>query len=522
VIVATANHYLVDAFGGAVLVLASLVVGRRWEQWRDRRQVRIGHLVPSADAFFLHVEDGAEPAAPQQVGGVVILDVSVLPGGRLSRDRLEEVLRAAAPQMPRFRQRLSRPGGVADARGSLGGRLARWRRWRWVPAEDLDWDWHVQERDLHGADGGPGGLEALHALVGELARTPLPRDRPLWRAFTVHGVGPSQGAMLLVVHHVVSDGIGTVAQALSFLEPVPGGQEWAGLESARARPGRLKRLGAIVVGVAQLATDGRPKGRMPESADGARGFLTIGVDLEQVRATAKLHRVRVSDVLLAGAAAGLAHSAPQLAAGPRPTVKVAVPLMVQAPDDTAEGNLTAAVMLDLPLEPEQAQHDNPGVDQLRLIARRSRGLYSGTRALASRWVMQLVGSVLPPPGHAWFARFFYGRRIFQAIVSNMPGPDVPLTLGGAPLQLVFPLLPLAPGAPLALGSLGWNGQMCLGVSYDPALIGDPGSFAAAVRARIEQLGSEHLESGQVGSAQLGSGRDDADGPHSSTNVSLAR
>jgi diacylglycerol O-acyltransferase / wax synthase len=72
-------------------------------------------------------------------------------------------------------------------------------------------------------------------------------------------------------------------------------------------------------------------------------------------------------------------------------------------------------------------------------------------------------------------------------VSNMPGPDVPLSLAGTPLAGVYPILPLAPGAPIAVGALGWDGVLSVGVAIDPALIADPSVLAAAMTAVYTEL-----------------------------------
>ena len=90
--------------------------------------------------------------------------------------------------------------------------------------------------------------------------------------------------------------------------------------------------------------------------------------------------------------------------------------------------------------------------------------------MASRFVMQLTGTALPAPLHALFARTVYGHRYFSAIVSDMPGPPTQLYFLGARLEAAFPLLPLAPSAPIAVGALGWNGTMCIGMATDPALV----------------------------------------------------
>jgi hypothetical protein len=164
--------------------------------------------------------------------------------------------------------------------------------------------------------------------------------------------------------------------------------------------------------------------------------------------------------------------------------------MVRDPGAAAEGNVTAAVMMDAPLDAR------PEDRRLADIARRSRRLRTGTRALASRFVMQSVGDLLPRPVHAWFARTVYGGRFFHAIVSNMPGPEVQLTLAGAPLRQVYPLLPLAPTAPLAAGALGWNGWLCVGIALDPALVPDAGTLTAAIEAVFDELRSSSPDPGR--------------------------
>jgi diacylglycerol O-acyltransferase len=181
-----------------------------------------------------------------------------------------------------------------------------------------------------------------------------------------------------------------------------------------------------------------------------------------LRSTARAHGVRPSDVLLAAVAGALPRVLPpdRLPA----QVRTAVPLMMRDPATAAEGNVTAAVLMDLPLTAGSES------DRLADIAEASGRLVSPTRAMGSRFVMQLTGSALPAGLHAWFARTVYGRRYFSAIVSDMPGPPRQLFLLGARLEAAFPLLPLAPGAPVAVGALGWNGVLCVGVATDPAVV----------------------------------------------------
>ena len=95
--------------------------------------------------------------------------------------------------------------------------------------------------------------------------------------------------------------------------------------------------------------------------------------------------------------------------------------------------------------------------------------------------------LLPVPLHARFVRTVYGSKYFQAIVTNIPGPDGELSLAGSPVQLVYPIVPLAPGTPLAVGALSWNGSLSLGITADPALVADVRELCDATVAVIDEL-----------------------------------
>lgn len=454
VIMATANHYLLDAVGGTICVMAGIALARIFSRPPSRGPK--GTRVAAADVFFLYVESAH---SPQQVGGLLILDSAEDRGAAPTRDQLETVVRSQLHRLPRFTQRL--------------GPISRWRRPRWLTVTDLDWAWHVTSHDLRTEADGPAGVEALKAYVAELEATPLPRDRPLWRLVAVPGVTPDSSAVVLVVHHAIADGLGTVQHALALLEPAV-----TKTATANGDIGRVRRLSATAVGLAQLARDGRPTWRAAEVEAPGRSFGTVSLSLDEVRRVARRLEAKVTDLILCLVAGAVS----RVLNGDEPggnQLRVSLTLMV--PRAGTEGNATGAAMVDVPLG---AQDETARLDE---IARRSRRLRSGSRAIASRFVMDSVGELMPPLAHAWFARTVYGRRYFHAIVSNMPGPEVQLTLAGHRLARVFPILPLAPGSPIAVGALSVTGHLGLGISAHPLFIPDMAAFESAVADVYDDL-----------------------------------
>jgi hypothetical protein len=411
---------------------------------------RIGVALPSSDSFFLHVEAAG---APQHVGGVVVFEPTS-DTAALSVEHVRELVRGELERLPRFRQRLAP--------------TSRWRRPRWVDVPEIDWPLHVSERRS------PNGPAGLRQIVAELAESPMPRDRPLWRIVMVREVGPGQSAMILLLHHAVADGIGTVIQALQLLRPR------IDLPAATGRPpSRTQLTMATIAGLAQLATDGGAGSGFAEASP-RREFATADLDLAAVRRAATARGVRVTDLVIGLVADAVAATHPEAARVLGGRIRVAVPLMVRDSTAAAETNATAAVMVDAPVD------GRPIEELLAEVARRTKRLRTPTRAVASRFVMATGLRALPEPGAGWFARTVYGRRFFHAIVSNMPGSTQPLSMDGVTIASVYPILPLAPGSPITVGALSWAGTLGIGLATDPVVF-DADLLAARMKLTLDLL-----------------------------------
>ena len=450
VIVATGNHYVLDAVAGFVLAVLCVAVVGRPEPGTTR--------VPPADAFFLHVET---PSAPQVVGGVVQLSAPP------SLAVLEEVHREALTKLPRFDQRLTRRSVL--------------HHWRWQRVDELDWSWHVVDARTLGL----GGL-TLDELVGRLAAMPLPRDRPMWRMVGAE-LPDGRGAAILLAHHVCADGVGLVTGTMSIFRPR---FEAHGLLGPVAPPpGRLR----TVAGLGGLASDTvRGGGRMRLPSGAGHEFASLHLPVGQVRAAARRHRAGVPDLLLSLVAGALGS-----VSGRSGLLRVSMPLTTRQAGGPTEGNRTGTILVDVPVA--------PGVRPApAALAAQVDELTGSGRPAAAQLVQRLFG-LLPAPLHRLVSRAVYGRGTFGAIVSCMPGPRARLTLGGPPVEAVFPMVPLAPGTAVAVGTLTWNGRLCVGLETDPALV-PAAVLAAALEAEFAAVMDRSAGAGDAADQTAGAGQ----------------
>jgi diacylglycerol O-acyltransferase / wax synthase len=489
VVIATGNHYVLDvAAGGGIVAIAAgeerirAVAVRRWRSARDGTRVdgssvdgssvdgssvdgsrvdgaRVdGTRVAAEDEFFLHVET---PTVQQPVGGFVLLDLDRA-DGELDLARFRRLLAERAPGMPRFDQRL------------LPATRRRHARWQTVP---LDIDQHVLEHRLPAG----GGRAALADFVSRLTELELEYDRPLWRLWFVPDVGDRQAAAVAIMHHAIADGLGVVDILRQLFEPPLPPPDLSGAH----RPGRAMHAGLAVVGIGQLAIDGRAD-PLPYSGrlSGRRTFRCALTPLDPVLELARHTGTRVTDVLLAATGEALAQG--ECRGSIRQRLRAAVPVTTRlpAPPGTGRaaqpGNLTAAVRLDVPLA------GMAPLARLGAVHGLAEGRRRSARPFGAAAVIRLLG-LLPPFLHRLAARGVYRGRHFTAIVSNMPGPSVPLSLAGAPIQDVYPILPLAERVPLAVGSLGWAGQFCVSITADAERLPAADTLAQRIVEAIEKM-----------------------------------
>lgn len=463
-----------------------------------RTRLRGVELLPSHDAFFLHVET---PSVQQHFGGLAILDPSTSPGGRFLRDDLAGILRDRLHLLPRLRQRLAYPAGNLS-------------RPVWVDDPDFDIDRHVRRAILPP----PRGRRELVDLIQAVISRPLRRDRPLWEVHVVEDMD-GYGVMIIKVHHSMGDGLSVIQLATALMmdrspevervEPVPwrprvvpegslvrgalAGQFLSpAVEAAafvrdfmRAPRTELRRAGAATAGILELARAGQaPPGPLNTAIRGSRRrYAMTEVPIADIRRIKSSLGGTVNDVVLAAATTALHRLL--VARGERTTggeVRVMVPVSIRTRAQTlAMTNRTSTLSLDLPLGAMSA------TERLAAVARVTHSLKKSHQAEAARLIMDSLGVVAPPSLHRFLARKMYRGRWFNVIVSNIPGAQTTRYMSGCRLVAGYPLMPLAEDVPLTIGATRWAGTMGFGLTGDWDLAPDLDDLGAAIDESFADL-----------------------------------
>ena len=449
------------------------------------------------DASFLYLE---EPGTPMHVGGVLILEAP--PGGL---EALAALVEARLSLVPRYRQR------VAEVPGHLAGPV-------WVDDPEFDIAYHLRRSGLPR----PGTEAQLLDLVSRLTSRPLDRHRPLWEAYLVEGLPEGRVAVVTKTHPALVDGlsaidIGQVLLDVSPDAPAPTPAAWTpmrpptGVELVwEAIDEYVRRPSSAVETVREVVTDVRstaaritgiaggllrtarkavlPVQHSPLNAPVGRSrrVAVARVPLEDVKRIRRAHGGTVNDVLLNVVTGALrewllSRGQPVVAGT---SVRALVPISMQD-DDAVQGNRVSSYLVDLPVG-----ESNPRV-RLTRLSYAMRGTAQHGRSVSADSLIALTGFA-PPTLHALGARAARGlsRRLFNLVVTNVPGPQVPLYAAGGQMLEVFPVVPLASGQGLSIGMTSYNGRVFFGLNADLDSVGDVDILADL----IEQEAGELMES----------------------------
>jgi diacylglycerol O-acyltransferase / wax synthase len=428
----------------------------------------------------------------EDIGVLAILDGTRLLGPD-RRVRVDEVRRRLEPRLhlvPRFRHLLYRP------RWGLGRPL-------WVDAPAFDIADHVRVHPLPAT----ADEAQLLAACARLYQRRLNPTRPLWEAWLLPGLPGRRVGLFLRVHHTMVDGVAGMAALGALLDldadaPSPVAPPWTPGPIPTAgelvRDNLRRRLRALGRGLWTLTHPRRRAGssgvwreflaeRAPRTSlnrpiGEERRLAVVRGRLDVAKRVAHAHRATVNDVVLAAVAGGLRRL---LAARGEDIEDVVLRVMVpislhHEPPGSARGNQGSVMLVPLPLgEPDP-------VRRLELIA-------ADTAARKGRARPQTGGGVLGVAAvqRAWY-RLLARQRTINLVVTNVPGPPVPLYLAGARLLELFPVAAIMGNVTLAVAVFSYDGQLNFTAIADRDTCPDVEVFAQGVRGALDELARSAL------------------------------
>jgi diacylglycerol O-acyltransferase len=183
---------------------------------------------------------------------------------------------------------------------------------------------------------------------------------------------------------------------------------------------------------------------------------------------------------------------------PATTVRAMVPVSVRSESDDADlANRVSGLVVDLPVgEPNPLMRLSQVSYAMR--AHKESGQSVGAEALVA------LSGFAPPTLHAVGARLTNGltRRMFNLVVTNVPGPQVPLFAAGARMLEMFPVVPLASGQAVTIGLTSYAGGVYYGLNADRDAMADVDVLAALIEESLAELVTASMETAQRSGAAV--------------------
>lgn len=463
------------------------------------------------DAAFLALETDRSTG---HVGGLSIFDPATAPEP-LSLERILRLYAERVPLVPVMRRRLARlPMGVDQP--------------FWVDDPDFDLTYHVREAALPR----PGTQAQLTEFVARLHERPLDQDRPLWESYFITGLEHGQVASYLKIHHAAMDGVSGNDVLAALMDLSPEGRDldppapWAPEAfptSWRLGARAVQDLARRPVDAVRIATDtaralpalvpvvgpwlgralGRsaPDGELIETTGGRLPPVTLlnqtitphrrigfaSVPLEEVKDVKNAFGVTVNDVIMSLCAGVIRRWLLARAALPEQPLVAMVPVSIRGTGpDGSLGNKVSAMLAALPT------HEADPVARLH-VSHEATLHAKGQQAVIPQGLVDEITDFAPPALMMRAFRAIFGTHImnrapaFNVVISNVPGPNVPIYFAGAKMLAHYPVSIVTDGLALNITVISYLGQLHFGLVADRTVVPDVDLMAAHLRDELDLL-----------------------------------
>ena len=450
------------------------------------------------DASFLYLETSDQP---MHVCSIMELDTSTMPGG-YTFDRLRDALSLRIRAMPQFREKL------ANSRLNLDHPV-------WVDDNNFDIDRHLHRIGLPP----PGGRAELSEICGHIASLPLDRRRPLWEMWVIEGVAGTDChrdgriGVMVKVHHAGVDGV-TGANLMSQLctteadapapDPVDGvggasGWEIAagGLVRFASRPLHLANVvpGTVssVVGTLLRAREGQTMARpfaAPRTVfnariSGRRNVALAKLDLEDIKTVKNHFGVKVNDVAMALVSGVLRQYLAERNALPDTSLVATVPVSVHGKSDRPGRNQVSGMFSSLQTHIADPVERLEAIAEANSVAKQHSSAIGAT--LLQDWTQFAAPAVFGIAMRVYARTRLTEMPVHNLVVSNVPGPQIPLYMLGCEVKAMYPLGPIFHGSGLNITVMSLNRNLDVGLISCPQLLPDLWAMADEFAVGMQEL-----------------------------------
>ena len=445
------------------------------------------------------------------VGSVMVFDP---PAEGFEYDNIIDLVSNRIAYVPRYRQRVRHtPGRISNP--------------VWVDDQDFDITYHVRRSALPK----PGNTAQLEEFVGRIQSRALDRDRPLWELYLVEGLERGRFAIVTKTHQALVDGVNAIDIGQVIVDSDAGREDQIP-HTWRARPepsaielvadsifSMLRSPGRVICEGVEVLTDVHTLGRRvagtatdllgvlarstalraPSSplnaqVSGYRRYVMLEselADYQKVRtritADSSNEHVTVHDVVLAAVAGGLRAwlMSRGQAVDSGATIRAMVPVSTHSVDDDPDHDQVTACFIDLPVGEPNARM------RLHQVAYAMQQQVDSRTAVGARSLSGLSGFA-PPTLHSLGARLggVMSRRMFNLVITNVPGPQHELYAADAEMIGSYPVIPIAKGQALAIGLTSYNGKVFFGLTADRESMPDVEMLGQCIEEALTELVSE--------------------------------
>jgi WS/DGAT/MGAT family acyltransferase len=427
------------------------------------------------------------------VAGVFVFE------GKLEVERLRAYVESRLHLIPRYRQRIE---SIPLENHPV-----------WVDDERFNLQYHVRHTSLPA----PGEDRQLKRLCGRILSQQLDRGKPLWEIWFVEGLEHERFALVSKVHHCMVDGVSGNDLLQVLLSPLPEksfdpAPTWVPNRPPGAarllRDATLRRVGLPLRVAGELRRAVRQPEGVREALRGLGDALAMGLrpaadtpfnqpigphrrfdwlafDLDEVKRVKRALGVTVNDVVLATVAGGVGRFLRQrgISATKQRSFdfRVVCPVSVRSESERGTlGNRVSSMIAPLPIAEADPRR------RLQRVSETMGDLKESKQALGAE-VLSSVSEWTAPTLMSVAARLGFRNRVSNMVVTNVPGPQIPLYLLGRRMTECYPMVPLFTNQGLGIALFSYAGGLYWGLSADWDLFPDLHDFVVCIDAAFREL-----------------------------------